>query len=292
MKLSRRVLVSSSFVVAAFGESINYSPAIIDTGIVTGKTIEILLPDFDGSASAKWILACDSVVDQQTAQFSVSSVTLKSTGRVMIDGAPERFTDLDVQVRANRLVVSGQPGPGQPVLMYLKAEPGTALLVKIGPAVVFSGSFGSDLVIRDGRVIPSPVIGPASVLPALLLGSRFDKQEVAQISRKNDGRFFVNQTMLREHFLAGERPGRADLSPCCTGGAPVVLLFNVEIDASGSVLEVVPNAANPSVGGKAAQMIGNWKYRPFLENGVPVPVSATVPIAIAQDGAVLLPSIN
>ena len=100
-------------------------------------------------------------------------------------------------------------------------------------------------------------------------------------ARPVSGRVALPESIMRPLLIEGEAPAYPPLARQ-TGISGTVVL-RVDISATGTVEDVRVLSGHPMLATAATDAVRRWRYKPYTENGQPVPVQTQVTIPFIQD---------
>lgn len=215
------------------------------------------------------------------------------TGRII--SAMGDLPKESVAINPGAIRILTSPAPGHLAIVHVKAPPNTSIVVLLGTKSLITQNVGPGFVLRNGLVThhSSMSLGPLVQFGAngSQLTSPSQGESDDRVIRKRDGSLVVGVSGLVKHALSLPPPKCSDdfATGVPAGASRSVVLVKVSISASGEVVAATRTDSPLPLSRLCELTIRSWRFAPFLLDGTPAAVFASVPLQLGQDGVVRSP---
>jgi TonB family protein len=169
-------------------------------------------------------------------------------------------------------------------LFYITVPRGTTVHVAQDFTEILTAKVEDSLMVRKGIIVPVPVKGGQTLLIRFASPARMPVIQSRETFFTPDGRVMATPRGLASHLLTLVKP-YAQVPPANGVGVTV----RVTISESGHVTNVVHVNGQSGYSAAVENAVRQWKFSPFLKNGVRTPVTASVMFFFDPSGEVTSP---
>jgi hypothetical protein len=160
------------------------------------------------------------------------------------------------------------------LLVYAELPQGTNVSVGCEDRVLLTAPTSPTLLVYRGRILPHPVVGLGTLTQTVNENGLAPRAPKGELVRTPDGLYHLTSRGLTSHLITPTMPSYPFGVP--TPRNRVFAAPRLGIDEAGNVKSVVRVMGDETLLALCEQAVRDWKFRPFLLDGKPIPVSSAV----------------
>ncbi len=253
-------------------------------GISTsGGQLRILLADL--SPTTDYIVGVCAAGEQATGLVAgevlfshLGSKSIRTISQI-VDWPQDR---LDVQ--SGIIKATGLSQSVGSILLYITVAAGTEVSIETPDRTIARGTLSNGLVVHNGVFLAQEVAGIRTLVSQL--ANPQQASNTVRVFKTQDNQYVATPKWLGTNLISLKKPS------CPVGITAAnleVALLRITIDEGGIVRQIIPVRGNQAFLETATQAVKDWTFRPFVPEGKPVPVVASIIFFFGPNGTVSSP---
>jgi hypothetical protein len=190
-----------------------------------------------------------------------------------------------ISIQQGGIEISGLSQSEGSVLIYITITPGTELKVDTQSRTLARVVPANGLMIYNGAVLPQEVEGIRTLVARLQRPN--PAVNTTKIIELQANRYVATPKGLATNLISLKKP-RYPVSEA-TGEELEQVILKIRIDETGLVKEINRIKGSKAFMDAAEQAVTEWKFQPFMAEGKPITVEASVVFFFGKDGAINSP---
>jgi hypothetical protein len=194
-----------------------------------------------------------------------------------------------IRTEPGSVEISGLSQAQGSVLVFVTVPPSTKLQIYGPSGTIASAEKVASLLVYNGVTLPEEVKGGHTLLSRLSRPNhRGNTKNTIELLQVSNGRHIATPKGIASHLMNLRKPSYPVSAKNLADDDRSVFL-RVQIDDDGSVQQIFRVKGNEMLLNACEEAIREWRFRPFLSDGRPVSVEASIFFLFGEDGTISSP---